>query len=565
MSGSTDPVSYISVLFLVILTAVIPAAAGAISHADATERMRYESISKLDNGHLLSHGMDLESSGDADSALIYYNVLQSRYSPSIDPAGRMLCAQAYLKTGKIHYTRFSYSNAMDAFLKCRRICENDTLEPLLSETYRCIGNIYSMHYDYERAIEFYRLSLDIARRIGDMELRHKVLSNLTGASLFAGDPDAADRYYREMVSRVWDNPVFGFDSLIDGGIIAVHRGDNAKALTLYRQALDFVRKHNLDVTKEGAVNSWLANLYESTGRQDSALVYLHANEAMARTNRQRDLLTETLRNLASIYRDRGDLIRAQGYLDEYLTLSDEIFNQRVFNSLKNTQFQYETDKSDGIIRNLSEERMRQEVRIQMQRRMIWIISLSVMALGVLTFVIYRQKRKLSVAYDDLFDRNNANIENERLYKQRIRELEMRQDNVAPPEENVSDRSSLSDELRTRLYGSIMEVMEDTARICDPDFTINTLADAVGSNTAYVSKVINETFGKNFRTFLNEYRIKESMARLADEEGYGHYTIKAVAESVGFRSQSGFIAAFTKFTGMKPGMYQDLARRRAAGK
>jgi len=97
--------------------------------------------------------------------------------------------------------------------------------------------------------------------------------------------------------------------------------------------------------------------------------------------------------------------------------------------------------------------------------------------------------------------------------------------------------------------------------CGIDFSLDRLAGMIGSNSRYVSEAINDGYGKNFRTFLNEYRVREAMRRLSDSERYGNYTIKAVAESVGFKSQAHFIAVFTKLTGMKPSVYQKISRER----
>lgn len=90
---------------------------------------------------------------------------------------------------------------------------------------------------------------------------------------------------------------------------------------------------------------------------------------------------------------------------------------------------------------------------------------------------------------------------------------------------------------------------------------------MGSNPRYVSEAINEGYGKNFRSFLNDYRIKEAMQRLADNDRYGHYTIKAISESVGYKSQANFINVFTKMTGIKPSTYYQKmsAERRNAPK
>jgi AraC-like DNA-binding protein len=81
---------------------------------------------------------------------------------------------------------------------------------------------------------------------------------------------------------------------------------------------------------------------------------------------------------------------------------------------------------------------------------------------------------------------------------------------------------------------------------------------VNSNTKYVSQIINETYDKNFRTYINEYRVKEARKRLMEEK-YGNYTIQGIAESVGYKSSTNFILAFKKTTGITPSLYQKLVK------
>lgn len=50
-----------------------------------------------------------------------------------------------------------------------------------------------------------------------------------------------------------------------------------------------------------------------------------------------------------------------------------------------------------------------------------------------------------------------------------------------------------------------------------------------------------------------------MRRLMDDDTYGKLTIKAISESVGYKSQANFITVFTRITGIKPSMYQKLSR------
>ena len=88
-----------------------------------------------------------------------------------------------------------------------------------------------------------------------------------------------------------------------------------------------------------------------------------------------------------------------------------------------------------------------------------------------------------------------------------------------------------------------------------------LVQLTGSNTTYVSNVINVVFGKNFKAMLNEYRINEACKRLVDTEHYGHMTIEAIYRELGYVSPTVFINAFKKVNGMTPSQYQKLAREK----
>ena len=68
--------------------------------------------------------------------------------------------------------------------------------------------------------------------------------------------------------------------------------------------------------------------------------------------------------------------------------------------------------------------------------------------------------------------------------------------------------------------------------------------------------INQEYGSNFNSLLNEYRIKEACRRLG---GNANMTIEGIAESVGFKSRTSFGALFKSITGLSPSAYQKISR------
>lgn len=84
-------------------------------------------------------------------------------------------------------------------------------------------------------------------------------------------------------------------------------------------------------------------------------------------------------------------------------------------------------------------------------------------------------------------------------------------------------------------------------------SIQSLSTQLNTNTKYLSYVINNVFGKNFSSYINEYRIEDSK-KLFLENAHDTYTIESISKMTGFKSKSAFYYAFKKYTGLTPTQY-----------
>jgi AraC-like DNA-binding protein len=80
--------------------------------------------------------------------------------------------------------------------------------------------------------------------------------------------------------------------------------------------------------------------------------------------------------------------------------------------------------------------------------------------------------------------------------------------------------------------------------------LNDLAKQLTTTPAVLSKLINEGFGLNFNDFINEYRIRELMAKLKLGE-HRNQTLLGIALDSGFNSKATFNRSFKKLTSMSP--------------
>lgn len=88
---------------------------------------------------------------------------------------------------------------------------------------------------------------------------------------------------------------------------------------------------------------------------------------------------------------------------------------------------------------------------------------------------------------------------------------------------------------------------------NPDLSVSDLAEMLGIKPHVLSKIINDSYHKNFRDFVNTYRVEEFIA-LANTGEFKHYTFLALAQEVGFNSKSTFNLVFKKLTNQSPREY-----------
>lgn len=99
---------------------------------------------------------------------------------------------------------------------------------------------------------------------------------------------------------------------------------------------------------------------------------------------------------------------------------------------------------------------------------------------------------------------------------------------------------------------ILEIMEVEKAFSDEDFSLKILARDLEISSQQLSEILNERMGKNFNTFINEYRISEAKILLIDEPGR---SINSIANAVGFNSNTAFSITFSKYEGCSPSRFR----------
>ncbi|MBW0435184.1 AraC family transcriptional regulator [Leptospira yasudae] len=101
-----------------------------------------------------------------------------------------------------------------------------------------------------------------------------------------------------------------------------------------------------------------------------------------------------------------------------------------------------------------------------------------------------------------------------------------------------------DAIKSRLT----ELMEEERSYRDEEIRMQDLAEKLLITPHQLSRILNETYGKNFNEFINGYRVEEAKKILLEEP---EKTILSIGFEVGFNTKSTFNAQFLKIAGMTP--------------
>jgi AraC-like DNA-binding protein len=98
-------------------------------------------------------------------------------------------------------------------------------------------------------------------------------------------------------------------------------------------------------------------------------------------------------------------------------------------------------------------------------------------------------------------------------------------------------------------------MDEERPFINPELTVQDLSKQLNISRHHLTELLNNDIGKNFFTFINEYRVEEVKRRLLDTR-FEHLTIVAIAFESGFNSKSTFNSIFKQNTGNTPSQWKN---------
>lgn len=173
-----------------------------------------------------------------------------------------------------------------------------------------------------------------------------------------------------------------------------------------------------------------------------------------------------------------------------------------------------------------------------------IISLIVFAIGLIILLIIRYKREKNIQQKYILLEEKFTLQQCKLLEKPF---------VATEEKKISLDENKVEELLRKL-----KTFEGKKEFTQKGLTINKLAGQLGTNSNYLSQVINEYKGMNFNKYLSELRINYITVLLFENKEYLKYGIETLAKECGIASRQNFSDLFYEVNGIRP---TDFIRKR----
>jgi len=115
-------------------------------------------------------------------------------------------------------------------------------------------------------------------------------------------------------------------------------------------------------------------------------------------------------------------------------------------------------------------------------------------------------------------------------------------------------STLDPQKAENTLKKLLYLLESKKLFKDETLSLNSLSKKLNIAPRYLSQIVNDQLNKNFRDFINNYRVEEAKEMLMNP-GNDEFAILEIAYEVGFNSKEVFNRCFKKYTDMTPSEFK----------
>ena len=397
-----------------------------------------------------------------------------------------------------------------------------------------IGNLYMDFRDYQQAIDCYQQALNDKETEANQWYRLGALNSLGVCYRTAfNDYDRSDscfyailetRYFRKVDEANRDN----WDGVAEGNIgrNRLLQKEYDKAIPLLKSSITKMLKYE-DYAYSSGTAIQLAEIYLMKGNMPEAKRYMDMATAYNAIMPNKGGLPQIYEIKSKYYAAAGNAKLSAAYMDSTLTVNKKLEAQ--FDYLQRMRLAQREFLSE---KKLEDEQInREKIKNAGYQRNLIITFAGLLLLGGILLRYLALYRKKQAAYRELVRKSQ----------------EWAQDSSEQAKET---HHGIPDETDFLVMNRIEQIMSEEKLYKNALLSIDSLAHKLGVKRHEVSGAINHCKKKSFNAFVNEYRIKEAV-RLLSQEDTEAFSIDYFAFDAGFTDRTNFYRVFKKMTGLSP--------------
>ncbi|MFK7749588.1 MAG: helix-turn-helix domain-containing protein [Kordia sp.] len=455
-------------------------------------------------------------------------------------------AKGYNQKGRYYYIVGKYKLALDNFTTGLAYTKENTL---LYETINfhigLIKNTIQRHTESKDIFKQYKKFLETNGYKKTAVKYNRALFGLSHSYTYTKEFDSASYYINKGIK----NSIAGKDT-IGYNYFLLNAGINSYFKKEYEIAHDSLTK----------IKNLLEN--DESNNQIISLAFAHlflgkTNKALNKNSIENFVKVDTILEITKDV--MPELLETYGYITDYYIASGDkdkvnhyLSQELKFRKISQENYEYLVKdivtNYDNKILEKKRDKLIQEIKDRDNLIIVVLLSLLLAFAGAM-YYFFRKQVIHKKRFHKLLEAQEK--KKERLAQEKTQEV------VAVAKEKPTPTESAIKELPEDLVNDILtklEKFEATDKFVKKKYTLPQLAKELNTNGSYLSKVINETKQVNFSNYLNQLRIEYAIERITNDSRFREYTIKAIAEECGFKTQQSFSAAFYKKTGIKPSFF-----------
>lgn len=444
-------------------------------------------------------------------------------------------AKAYQRKGNYYYTIRDYKNAIDNYLIFDSLARKYNYKKNIFYSNLNIGNLKRQIEDFEKALNLYRENFSYTQKNQASTSNRNHLASIISIANVFNDLHIVDSatYYNSLgvkESLRLKNPFYFALFALNQGVTHYYNKE-------YIIAIDSIEKHIPYFEKDKNIEElsfayfYLGKVHINLHNEEKAIGYFKKVDTIfQKTKTLYPTIREAYIHLNKYYKEQKDSLHQITYLTQIHRIDNTLDSIKTYLNSEITE-KYDIPKRIEPLRS----------KIESQKS---VFKKTTIVLSILIGI-------LCIAFGVQFKKRQQ-------YKKRFQEILSKERKVNSPTKSiVKEVDTVTINVPDKIIQEILlklEIFEENNAFTSNGITLQSLAKKLNTNANYLSKVINHYKKASFTNYLSKLRIEYTIEELKTNPTYQKYTVKAIAEEVGFNNVQSFVKAFYTSKGIKPSYF-----------